>query len=120
MKFEGHNIAGRPGRGRVASSSKGNAFNLYMTEDVLTSQFLPFELVDNIAGHCGIRDPTHISLLYTALSDPSLERIDMTFAQQGIHIIEPIKHIGKHMNGLPIFLLLVLAASNLMNRSGVL
>ena len=86
LNVAGAEIRGSPVRGQVSLSHTEDLLNLLMTEDCVAAKYPPYELVSLIADACGIEDPNHYSLLYTALSSPSLERISSTFTQQGIYI----------------------------------
>jgi hypothetical protein len=61
-------------------------FRLSMTEECATAECPPYELVSLIADACGINEPKHFSLLYTALSNSSTKSISSAFIQQGIHV----------------------------------
>lgn len=79
-------IHGGDVRGQVSLSYKENLLNLLMTEECAAAKCPPYELATLIADACGIEDPKHFSLLYTVLSNSSLESIDTTFKAQGIYI----------------------------------
>ena len=86
LNVAGAEIRGSPVRGQVSLSHTGDLLNLLMTEDCAAAKCPPYELVSLIADACGIEGPNHYSLLYTALSSRSMERISSTFTQQGIYI----------------------------------
>lgn len=81
-------IHGSPVRGQVFLSYTGNLLNLFMTEECAAARCPPYELVSLIADVCGIKDSNRYSLLYTALSNSSMESISSTFAQHGNYIKE--------------------------------
>ena len=83
-------IHGQPVRGQVSLSCTGDLLNLIMTEECAAATCPPYELVRLVADLCEIKDPSHHSLLFTALSNVSIESTASTFAQQGICIKEPI------------------------------
>ena len=85
LNVAGAEIRGSPVRGLVSLSHTVDLLNLLMTEECAAAKCPPYELVSLIADACGIEDPNHYSLLYTALSSPSMERISSTFTQQGIY-----------------------------------
>lgn len=82
----GTEIDGSPICGQVSLSYTGNRLNLLMTEECAAAECPPYELVSSIADAFGIKDPNHYSLLYTALSNSSMESISSAFFQQGISI----------------------------------
>ena len=86
LNVDGAEIRGNPVRGQVSLSHTGDLLNLLMTEECAAASCPPYELVSLIAEACSIEDPNYYSLLYTALSSPSMERISSTFTQQGIYI----------------------------------
>ena len=79
-------IHGTPVRGQVSLSSTGNMLNIILTDECAAAECPPHELVALIADACEIKDTNHYSLLFTALSNASLEGIFSTFAQQGISV----------------------------------
>ena len=86
LNLAGTELHGSPVRGQVSLSYTGNLLNLLMTEECAAAKCPPYELVSLIADACGIKDPNHYSLLYTALSSSNMESISSTFTQQGICI----------------------------------
>lgn len=86
LNLAGTEIHGSPIRGQVSLSYMGNLLNLLMIEECAAAECPPYEFVSLIAGVCDINDPNHFSLLYTALSNSSMESIFSTFTQQGIYI----------------------------------
>ena len=86
LKLAGTEIYGSPVRGQVSLSDAGGCLNLFMTEDCAAAECPPYELVRIVADACNIKDPNHYSLLYTALSNSSMENIAATFTQQGINV----------------------------------
>ena len=86
LNVAGAEIRGSPVCGQVSLSHTGDLLNLLMTEDCAAAKCPPHELVNLIADACGIEDPNHYSLLYTALSSPNMESISSTFTQQGIYV----------------------------------
>jgi hypothetical protein len=86
LNIGGKEIIGGEVRGQVALSYTEGFLNLLMTEDCATAKCPPYELANLIADVCGIKNPKDFSLLYTALSNPSLESIYSTFKEQGIYV----------------------------------
>jgi hypothetical protein len=86
LNIAGVEILGGDVRGQVSLSYTENFLNLLMTEECAAAKCPPYELATLIADACGIKDPKHFSLLYTALSNSSLESINTTFKEQGIMI----------------------------------
>jgi hypothetical protein len=86
LNLAGSEVHGSPVRGQVSLSLNGNLLHLLMTEECAAGKCPPYELVSLLAGVCDIKDPNHLSLLYTALSSSSLQSIFSTFTQQGIYI----------------------------------
>jgi hypothetical protein len=82
----GTRFQGSPVRGQVSLSHTGNLLNLLMTEECATANCPPYELAALIADICEIKNPNHYSLLYTVLSNSSMENIASAFAQQGIYL----------------------------------
>lgn len=81
-------IHGNPVPCQIASSYTGNLLNIFVTEECASAEFPSYDLVSLIADLCGIKDPNHCSLLYTALSSSSMRSIYSTFIQQGLHVKE--------------------------------
>ncbi|KAK4123607.1 hypothetical protein N657DRAFT_633853 [Parathielavia appendiculata] len=79
-------IFGRPVCGQIAQSTTGHFLDVIMTQDCAAADSPPYELVTCIADLCGIKDPRHSPLLFTALSNSSLRSISSTFIQQGIRL----------------------------------
>jgi hypothetical protein len=86
LKLAGAEIHGSPIGGQVSLAYTGDMFNVFITEECGTAEFPPYELVSLIADAFEIKDPTHFTLLYTALSNSSMEAIVSTFDQQGIYV----------------------------------
>jgi hypothetical protein len=86
LNIAGTEILGGDVRGQVSISYTENFLNLLMTEECVVAKCPPYELATLIADACGIKDPKHFSLLYTTLSNSSLESINTSFKEQGIYI----------------------------------
>jgi hypothetical protein len=86
LNLSGTEIHGSPVPGQVSPSHTGNMLNIMMTKECAEAECPPHELVTLIADACEIKNTTHYSLLFTALSRASLESIFSTFTQQGIAV----------------------------------
>jgi hypothetical protein len=86
LDIAGTEIIGGDVRCQVSLSYTENFLHLFMTEECAAAKCLPYELATLLADVCEIKDSKNFSLLYTALSNPSLESIYSTFKEQGIYI----------------------------------
>jgi hypothetical protein len=77
---------GRSDCGQVASFVSSGILQLFIAESSVSSSGFSFEFVDLIAEYCGISDPAHVRLLYSALSEPEMARVQAAFASQGFHV----------------------------------
>src|SRR2546421_1193215 len=75
LNLDGTEIHGSPVRGQVSLSYAENLLNLLMIEECAEAKCPPHELVTLIAEACEITDAKHFSLLYTVLSNSSMESI---------------------------------------------
>ena len=57
---------------------------IYLTEQSITSKFPPYELVELFSMFCGIKDPIHLTLLSSVLTQMEFEDIRDMFRNQGI------------------------------------
>ncbi|KAF2178732.1 hypothetical protein K469DRAFT_642268 [Zopfia rhizophila CBS 207.26] len=86
LKFGSTEVTGHAEKGELALSTTNDTLQVFMTEECITAEYPSFDFVELIANHCGIKNPTHRSLLQTALTEDSLRRIQTTFRRQGFHI----------------------------------
>lgn len=86
LVVSGTEIHSSPVRGQVSLSHTGDFLNVLMTDECAGAKCPPYELVTLVADACEIKDPKHLSLLLTALSNSSMESIYSAFAEQGIYI----------------------------------
>jgi hypothetical protein len=84
LKVAGAEIRGNPIPGEVSLYNSSRDLSLIMTEECAAVKTPPLEFVKLIADFCGIKNSSHFSLLYMALSDLSVESISSTFAQHGL------------------------------------
>lgn len=66
----------------MLTNRSGN-LSIYIARRNHVRKQFPFELIDMIAEHCRITDPRDLSLLYTALSEPDIRRVQTAFAING-------------------------------------
>lgn len=59
---------------------------IFMTEECMSADCPSFDLVELFANHCYIQLPKHRSLLFTALSEEHIRRVEATFRKQGVHV----------------------------------
>ena len=86
LEREGISHSGRPCKGHVHASPNGNGLHVFIAEDEHTYRLPSLELIDTIAKHCNIRRASHLHLLYTALQESSIQRIQRVFANEGINV----------------------------------
>ena len=79
-------IRGRQHQGTIATSAAFDNLQVYCTADFINKQSLNMELVEAIRNHCQIENPAHLLLLTLALSASSLDQLQNTFAQHGLHV----------------------------------
>ena len=94
LRCDGIDIAGRSGKGEVAVTAGRDSLQIYMTEECVTAECPPFELIDMIEQYTKIKGSVHRGLLQIALTDQSLIRIQATVLKQGINIELPFLHEG--------------------------
>ena len=94
LDYEGFSCSGRPCKGHVHASPSGNVLQVFIAEDEHTSMLPSFELIDTIAKHCNIERASHLHLLYTALREKSLQKIQRLFAEEGINVDVAFEGIG--------------------------
>jgi hypothetical protein len=82
----GHDITveGNSVHGQTSVSVTENALNLFLTEEMASTENPPYELSVLLADEVGIQDRNHRSLLNTVLVSSNLQSIHSTFTQQGI------------------------------------
>ena len=85
-KYRNTEYIGRPTNGEVALSPRNNSMQLYITREGLSSITLPLETARQVAKHCGITEPLHLSLLQAVLSELDVRRLQSTFTREGFFI----------------------------------
>ncbi|GAB1312753.1 hypothetical protein MFIFM68171_02963 [Madurella fahalii] len=103
LNLPAEDIHGHPVRVQLTLTNTGRSHNVFKTQDCATADSPPYELVTRIADLCGIKDLKHFPLLYTALSDSSLQRIFSTLTQQGIRLEGIVFGMSGHINYLASF-----------------
>ncbi|KAH8698045.1 hypothetical protein GQ44DRAFT_733432 [Phaeosphaeriaceae sp. PMI808] len=86
MNLAGSEIHGAPIPSQVTLTTTDDKLTLSMTEECATAECPPHELVSLSADTFGIKDSTHYSLLFTALSNSSMKSISSAFSKQGIQV----------------------------------
>ena len=86
LELPNEEIYGNPIPGHVYITSADNLLTLVMTEETASADCPSHELVSLLAETCGIKDQKHISLIFTALSNLSLKKVNAAFLQQGIKV----------------------------------
>jgi hypothetical protein len=87
--FQRHELKSREthvsgsGIGEVSLQTTPQGLELYMTEECIESDSPSFELIEQLATHCGVEHP---ALLYTALADDNLDRIRAAYLREGFHV----------------------------------
>lgn len=79
-------IHGNPIPGHVSISITADQLTLVMTEEAAIAECPSHELISLLAKTCGIEDQKHMSLLFTALSNASLQSIHSVFLKHGIKV----------------------------------
>jgi hypothetical protein len=79
-------VAGTHGNGQAAFSTINGRLQVFVTADCVAAKNPHFELIELLAKHLDVRDPTHWSLLSMALNEGDLVRLKDTFAAQGLHV----------------------------------
>lgn len=79
-------IRGNAVDGQVSLSKTDDSLSFYMTEECIKASCPPYEFALLLAETCGIKDPSHYTLLYTVLTNPDHNAISSTFVQRGIYV----------------------------------
>jgi hypothetical protein len=79
-------VRGNPVDGQVSLSKTDDSLSFYMTEECIKATCPPYEFAALLAETCGIKDPSHYTLLYTVLTNPDLNTISSIFVQRGIYV----------------------------------
>lgn len=90
VKVEGNDVVGTVERGDVALSCMDGMLRIFMTEESVSCECPPYELMDLMARHCSIGPHTkHRLLVSLALSDDNIHRIQTTFRKEGVKLNLP-------------------------------
>ena len=72
------------GNHKAGLDTEQGVLKIYLTEQSITSKFPPYELVELFSMFCGIKEPTHLALLSSVLTQMAFEDIRDMFGNQGI------------------------------------
>lgn len=87
LKGTAPEIKARPCRSEILCSASGHQLQIFVASQYTSpSQCPTAAIVHMISEHFGIKDPLHLSLLWTVFIERDMDEVDQAFKRQGIHI----------------------------------